>query len=207
MSQWGEEGKRAPILGCQEAYLQAEVSDMRQACVRRPRCPQSTTLSSRQRRKGRRRGFTLIELMVTVALLATLAAIVIPIYQNYLNKAATTRTIVEVRMLDSEIKEHEDSYGGLPDTLAELGRRGNLLDYWGNPYEYLKITCQVASKGKCNAPKGARKDKFLVPLNSDYDLYSKGVDGDSKAPLTAQASWDDIVRANDGAFVGLASEF
>jgi len=207
MSQWGEEGKRAPILGCQEAYLQAEVSDMRQACVRRPRCPQSTTLSSRQRRKGRRRGFTLIELMVTVALLATLAAIVIPIYQNYLNKAATTRTIVEVRMLDSEIKEHEDSYGELPDTLAELGRRGNLLDYWGNPYEYTKITCQVASKGNCNAPKGARKDKFLVPLNSDYDLYSKGADGDSKAPLTAQASWDDIVRANDGAFVGLASEF
>lgn len=207
MSQWGEEGKRAPILGCQEAYLQAEVSDMRQAWLRRPRCPQSTTLSSRQRRKGRRRGFTLIELMVTVALLATLAALVIPVYQNYLNKAATTRTIVEVRMLDSEIKEHEDSYGELPDTLAELGRRGNLLDYWGNPYEYTKITCEGSSKGKCNAPKGARKDKFLVPLNSDYDLYSKGADGDSKAPLTAQASWDDIIRANDGSYVGLASEF
>ncbi len=213
MSQWGEEGKRAPILGCQEAYLQAEVSDMRQACVRRPRCPQSTTLSSRQRRKGRRRGFTLIELMVTVALLATLAALVIPVYQNYLNKAATVRTIAEVRMLDSEIKEHEDSHGELPDTLAELGRRGNLLDYWGNPYEYMKITCegpgkgQGKGKGKCNAPQGARKDKFLVPLNSDYDLYSKGADGDSKAPLTARASWDDIIRANDGSYVGLASEF
>ncbi len=109
-------------------------------------------------------------------------------------------------MLDSEIKGYENSYEKLPDSLAQVGR-GNFLDYWGNPYEYIKITCQVSSKGKCDAPKGVRKDHFLVPLNSDYDLYSKGADGDSKAPLTAQASWDDIVRANDGSFVGLASEF
>ncbi len=144
--------------------------------------------------------------MITVALIGTLAAIAIPVYQHYVDKAATARTIAEVRTLDSEIKEYENSYEELPDTLAQVGR-GNFLDYWGNPYEYLNITCQVASKGKCNAPKGVRKDNFLVPLNSDYDLYSKGADGDSKAPLTAQASWDDIVRANDGAFVGLASEF
>ncbi len=210
MSQWGEEGKRAPILGCQEAYLQAEVSDMRQACVRRSQRPQGTPPSYRQRRKGRRRGFTLIELMVTVALLATLAAIVIPVYQNYLNKAATARTIAEARMLDSEIKEYENSYEELPDTLAQVGR-GNFLDYWGNPYEYLKISCggpgKGKGKGKCKAPAGTRKDHFLVPLNSDYDLYSKGADGDSQAPLTAKASWDDIVRANDGAFLGLASEY
>ncbi len=144
--------------------------------------------------------------MVTVALIGTLVAIVIPVYQHYVDKAASARTIAEVRMLDSEIKEYENSYEELPDSLAQVGR-GDLLDYWGTPYEYLKITCQVASKGKCKAAKGARKDKFLVPLNSDYDLYSKGVDGDSKAPLTAQASWDDIIRANDGSFVGLASEF
>jgi general secretion pathway protein G len=52
-----------------------------------------------------------------------------------------------------------------------------------------------------------RKDRFLVPLNSDYDLYSMGKDGDSRPPLTAQMSRDDIVRASDGAFVGLASDF
>ena len=144
--------------------------------------------------------------MVTVALIGTLAAIAIPVYGNYLEKAATARTIAEVRMLDSEIKGYENSYEELPDTLVQVGR-GNFLDYWGTPYEYVKITCQVVSKGKCKAPKGVRKDHFLVPLNSDYDLYSKGADGDSIAPLTAQASWDDIVRANDGAFVGLASEF
>lgn len=53
----------------------------------------------------------------------------------------------------------------------------------------------------------ARKDQFLVPLNSDYDLYSKGPDGKSSPPLTAKESRDDIIRANDGAYFGLASEY
>ena len=52
-----------------------------------------------------------------------------------------------------------------------------------------------------------RKDRFLVPINSCYDLYSMGKDGQSVPPLTAKASWDDIVRANDGAFVGLAWQY
>jgi general secretion pathway protein G len=48
---------------------------------------------------------------------------------------------------------------------------------------------------------------FLVPLNSDYDFYSMGKDGKSQAPFSAKASHDDLVRANDGEFVGLVSEF
>ncbi len=52
-----------------------------------------------------------------------------------------------------------------------------------------------------------RKDRFLVPINSDYDLYSMGADGESVEPLTAAKSRDDIVRASDGAFVGVAENF
>ena len=46
-----------------------------------------------------------------------------------------------------------------------------------------------------------------MPLNSLYDLYSIGKDGKSVPPLTAKASWDDIIMANDGGFVGLAKDF
>ena len=46
-----------------------------------------------------------------------------------------------------------------------------------------------------------------MPVNSDYDLYSMGQDRGSVPAFTAKASQDDIVRANDGAYVGLASEF
>jgi general secretion pathway protein G len=52
-----------------------------------------------------------------------------------------------------------------------------------------------------------RKDHFLHPISSDFDLYSMGADGQSVAPLTAQKSRDDIIRANDGSYYGLASNF
>jgi len=47
----------------------------------------------------------------------------------------------------------------------------------------------------------------MVPVNTDFDLYSMGKDGKSRAPFTAKASHDDIVRANDGKFIGLVSEY
>jgi general secretion pathway protein G len=52
-----------------------------------------------------------------------------------------------------------------------------------------------------------RRDRFLVPINSDYDLYSMGADGRTATPLTASMSRDDIVRAGDGSFIGPASGY
>ena len=52
-----------------------------------------------------------------------------------------------------------------------------------------------------------RKDKNLVPVNSQYDLYSPGPDGESVPPFTAQKSRDDIVLANDGGYIGLAADY
>ncbi len=53
----------------------------------------------------------------------------------------------------------------------------------------------------------ARKDHNLVPINGDYDLYSVGADGKSAPALTAEVSQDDLVRANNGAFVGFARDY
>jgi len=52
-----------------------------------------------------------------------------------------------------------------------------------------------------------RKDRFLAPINTDFDLYSMGPDGDSRAQLSAQPSRDDIIRAANGSYFGLAQEF
>jgi general secretion pathway protein G len=46
-----------------------------------------------------------------------------------------------------------------------------------------------------------------VPINSDFDLYSVGRDGQSAPALTARVSHDDVVRANDGGFIGLAIDY
>lgn len=154
--------------------------------------------SSPRRRRTPPRGFTLGELLLTAAVLLTILGIGIAIYRDYVSEAKNAVAIADITLLGNEIVLYQRQRGALPDTLADLGR-GSMRDPWGSPYEYLNLASA--------APGLARKDRFLVPLNSDYDLYSRGPDGNTAAPLTAQQSRDDIVRANDGAFVGLASEF
>ena len=147
------------------------------------------------------RGLTLIELLVVIAILGTVAAIAMPIYSNQIEKARIVKAIAEIAIMQKEIAAYDgkESDNFLPNTLDDIGR-GNLLDPWENPYRYLNFA-HVKGKGPM------RKDRFVVPLNTDYDLYSVGKDGATTPPLTAKPSHDDIVRANDGAYVGLGSEY
>ena len=145
-----------------------------------------------------RRGLTIIELVIGVAIVAVLTAVAVPQYVGYLKRVELKQAVADIRMLEALIGRFHTEMGTPPDDLS--GVVDPLpIDPWGNPYEYIKIA------GEDNP--ACRKDKNLHPLNSDYDLYSKGADGDSKLPLTAKASHDDVIRANDGAFVGLAEDY
>ena len=152
----------------------------------------------RLRSKSRRRGFTLIELLIVAVILGILASLALPMLGRVRDRAAIAKAIGDIRAIQQDLDEYQLTNGSFPANLAAVGRSG-LLDPYGNPYQYLPIT----GKGKG----GFRKDRFLVPINSDFDLYSMGADGRSVGPLTAKASQDDIVRANNGGFVGLASQF
>jgi general secretion pathway protein G len=114
------------------------------------------------------------------------------------DRANTAKAIQEIRALEIDITTYYAGSGTFPPDLATIGR-DTMLDPWGNPYQYLPLGL--------GPPGQARKDRFLVPVNSDYDLYSMGPDGASQAPFTAHASRDDIVRANDGGYVGLAADY
>ena len=148
-------------------------------------------------------GLTLAELMIVMAIIATLAAIAVPIIADVTERARVARAIADIKILESEIAVFEVLNGRLPADLAEIGR-GGTRDAWGNAYEYLNFAA-LDTNGKDKGK--VRKDHNLHPLNSTYDLYSKGRDGESQAPLTAHASRDDIIRANDGGYVGLASNY
>lgn len=139
-------------------------------------------------------GFTLVELIIVIAIILTLCAIAIPVFSSYTYRTRIARAKVEIRVLEKEITAFRIIHMKFPDTFDELGL-GVVRDPWGNPYRYLPIA---------GTPKGLlRKDHSMVPVNRDYDLYSMGKDGKSKPPFTAKASQDDIVRANDGEYVGL----
>lgn len=145
------------------------------------------------------RGFTLLELMLVVAIMAVLAAIAIPHYRNYIERVEYAKTLQTMRMLEKELIAFNLAYGRFPETLAEAGL-GSLRDPWGNSYQYLNIE---------TAPNigPVRKNHGFVPVNHDFDLYSMGPDGKSKPPFTAKDSQDDIVRADNGAFFGRVSQY
>ena len=146
--------------------------------------------------------WTLVELLFVIAILGILGAIAVPVWTDYVDKARNTSAMADIRNIESEIVKFHAERGRPPDTLAEAGLPTR-LDPWGSPYEYLRI----AGLPKHDVQSKWRKDRFLVPLNSDFDLYSKGKDKASQLPLTAKVSHDDIIRANSGAYVGLASDY
>ncbi len=145
---------------------------------------------------------TLIEIILAVAIIGTLVAVGVPIYSNALNKARINQAISKVALMGQKIDDFLVDNGRIPNDLSEIGEP-NPLDPWGNPYKYTPIL----GRDKTELEAKLRKDRFLIPLNSDYDLFSIGKDGMSVAPLTAEESWDDIVRANNGGYVGVAYRY
>lgn len=144
-------------------------------------------------------GITLVEVMLVVAILAVLAWIAYPSYLAYLDRAKVAEAKADILEIETAITKYDIENNALPDALSDIGK-ANSLDPWGNPYQYINI---ATTKGNGKV----RKDHALVPINSDYDLYSMGKDGKSVSPLTAKQSRDDIVRGRNGQFVGLASDF
>jgi general secretion pathway protein G len=133
------------------------------------------------------------------AVIGLVAAIAIPSYRSYAERMKVSVAIADISKISLAIQHYEAQNLALPPDLAAVGCDG-LLDPWGQHYFYLSFE---GLKGK-----GAlRKDKNLVPINSQYDLYSAGADGKTKGPLTATDSQDDVIRANDGGFIGLASDY
>lgn len=162
------------------------------------RKPQSSCRSSRFG-GTRSRGFTAIEVMLVVAVIGILAAIALPAYQSYRDRTNTYKAVTDIQAIQALVYSYKLDNRTLPANLNQVGA-GGMRDPWGNPYQYTNLE-DINGNGQ------ARKNKNLVPINSDFDLWSNGPDGSSVGPLTAQASRDDILRANDGRFVGPASEY
>ena len=147
------------------------------------------------------KGFGLLELMVVLVIASLLVSVAVPGYDRYVQRAKVRAAIGEIGKISLAIEEFRlRNMNRIPLTLAELGIEIS-NDPWGRPYEFVNIPAAGPGFG------GMRKDGKLNPLNTDFDLYSRGRDGDSKGPLSAAASRDDVVRANNGAFIGLGEDY
>jgi len=159
--------------------------------------------------------------MVVVSIIGLLASLAAVNYQGYVEKARIARAVAEMQSIARLLDAQSVDGGALPDTLAGVGA-DSMVDPWGRPYSYLRIEGNLppglaardaplppvsARPGDANGPLGSgktnvmsqvRKDHFLVPVNSDYDLYSVGADGQTRSQLQNKSSLDDVIRAGNG---------
>lgn len=278
------------------------------------------------RRRGGQAGFTLLELMIVVAILGIIASIGVPQYVSALRIARVAKAKQELMTIATAVDMYTVNNGGqLPLTLYQVGYGGR-RDPWGVPYCYLNYgdgtgdglqwaidaglvdpsavhTTEAASVSASSAvspgnsgnagnsgvgggprrggfgfpwvtlprfqrPAAAaleaagatanarsavaralagavttsvarevseaevsalaaslaavgsptifagvstevtrRRDRYMFPLNTDYDLFSLGPNAQTTVSLGESLGQDDVIRANNGGFFGTASEY
>ena len=159
----------------------------------------------------RNTGFTLIEIMIAVAILAIIAAIAIPAYEGYISEARIGTAIKDIRQMELVLNDLAmDSDLAVADsdvtatelgvylvagqiTLADTGSPPTGAQAWNDPWDRIY---RYRRPGALQDAGGAISNDSTLPQG--YDLFSQGPD--------ATDANDNIVRGCNGGFLGMASD-
>lgn len=129
----------------------------------------------RHRRHCGEDGFTLVEILIVLVILAVLAAIIVPSFAGRTEQARRSKAVADIQNISVALEMYEADNGAYPTTdmgLQALVERPDesAAPNWNGPY---------LKKSAFNDPWG-RPYQYLSPgqHNPDaYDLYSFGKDG------------------------------
>lgn len=157
-------------------------------------------------------GFTLIELMVTIAILALLAAIAIPKYTDYTARSQMAEAFVIAGGLKSPVVEYYSSYGICPETSKTNSTKGfgTTTSYAGRYVQAARVGvdtmeyCSIWVKMRTTGVASGIADKILnLELRKDNNLGSFAWGCISNAPqkyLPASCEGDQPLSSAEAGF-------
>jgi type IV pilus assembly protein PilA len=109
--------------------------------------------------KNLEKGFTLIELMIVVAIIGVLAAVAIPAYQDYLGRAQVSEAVSLMGGAKAPISEYIADRGSLPGDITEAvgttaGKYTNGIALTGNA-TVMTLTATMKTVGVNPAVQGS----------------------------------------------------
>jgi len=150
----------------------------------------------RNEKSRRKRGFTLIELMVVLVILAMLAALIVPNVVGKSDEAKQTKAKTDIAMIESLLDQFYLDMGRYPTTEEGVrvlyfppdedtdkwngpySKKPIPLDPWDNPYHYecpgtrSSMPYEVASYGKDGEEGGEDYDADIVSwVDVEVDTY------------------------------------
>ena len=112
--------------------------------------------------KKYQQGFTLIELMIVVAIIGILAAIAIPAYQDYTVRSKVSEAVVAASAAKAAVSEFAVSQNALPTTAAAAGFSTNINSKYVNSVTWDSATNAIQVTLKPAVGGGVAKDDQLL---------------------------------------------
>jgi general secretion pathway protein G len=145
-----------------------------------------------RRRAGSEAGYTLLELLVVMGILAILTAAAVPQMMGYFGKAKTQSAQIQIENINTALEMYYMENGTYPSANAGLKalvepppeaprwngpylkKAKNLLDPWGRPYQYVYPTATGEYEVYSLGPSGKGSTKATSAARSDRSWADNG---------------------------------